>query len=57
MFLLKSTLFDESEGRILLDLSGYRLSEFEATEMEKLHRDEYAGNADIKESDKRPRGQ
>lgn len=56
-YTISRTLFDESEGRILLDLSGYRLSEFEATEMEKRHWDEYAGNADIKESDKRPLGQ
>ena len=34
-YTISKTLFDESEGRILLDLSGYSLSEFEATEMEK----------------------
>ncbi len=31
---IKKTLFDESEGRILLDISSYRISEEEAAELE-----------------------
>ena len=39
-YTISRTLFDESEGRILLDLSGYRISESEATELEKTNRDQ-----------------
>ena len=34
---IKKTLFEESEGRILLDLSGYRISEAEAEALEKVY--------------------
>ncbi len=37
-FKIKKTLFEESEGRILLDLSGYRITEEEALELEKAFR-------------------
>lgn len=35
---IRKTLFEESEGRILLDLSGYGISEAEADALEQQYR-------------------
>ena len=53
-YMIKKTLFDESEGRILLDLSHYHYSEEKAEELERM-RMEFKPYSDTPKTQNSPR--